>query len=52
MFDSPEEQDKIKAIFEGIYSKEKVLIPRFREALINTDPIGLYVATKDQHYIS
>ena len=52
MFDSPEEQDKIKTIFEGIYSKEKVLIPRFREALINTDPIGLYVATKDQHYIS
>lgn len=52
MFDSPEEQDKIKTIFEGIYSKEKILIPRFREALINNDPIGLYVATKDQSDIS
>jgi hypothetical protein len=52
MFENPEEQDKIKTIFEGIYSKEKALIPGFRNAILNNTPIGLYVATKNQDDIS
>jgi hypothetical protein len=52
MFENPEEQDKIRTIFKGIYSKEKTLIPGFRSAVLNNAPIGLYVATKSQDDIS
>lgn len=48
MFEEPESREKIKNIFKNIYSSEEDLIPKFRESIKNNDPIGLYVATKDQ----
>jgi len=48
MFEEPESREKIKNIFKNIYSSEEDLIPKFRESIKTNEPIGLYVATKDQ----
>lgn len=46
MFELPEERKKVKEIFQNIYQKDKALVPLFKNALKNNDPIGLYVATQ------
>ena len=52
MFEEPEAREKIKNIFKNISYMEEELIPKFKKALEENEPIGLYVATKDNTDLS
>lgn len=52
MFEEPEAREKIKNIFKNISYMEESLVPLFKNALEENEPIGLYVATKDQTDLS
>lgn len=52
MFEEPEAREKIKNIFKNISYMEEDLIPLFKKALEENEPIGLYVATEDQTDLS
>ena len=49
MFENPKDRAKIKNIFKNISDVEKELVPKFKFALKNSNPIALYIATKDQN---
>lgn len=52
MFENPKDRAKIKNIFKNISDVEKELVPKFKFALKNSNPIALYIATKDQNDIT
>ena len=52
MFEEPEAREKIKNIFKNISNFDKELVSEFKWALRYDEPIGLYVATKDQSDVS